>query len=258
MRVFPLVALATLLAPAAKRADAQHASTLVVDVADEESGTPLVGAQVRVPELGRFARAKTMGVATLPRIPEGVYHVEARFLGYEPTTAPVLFRGDDTVEVVLLMRRATQAMDTVRVHADRVAARLEQFEFRHKLGFGHFLTQAQLDRDAGRQLANVLSSRLPGVQIVWDVVANKNVVTSARGATDLTDKPCPVVIVIDGIPTIDPDIDAIRPSDLAGVEFYDAANVPAELRVNAAPMSGAGGAAHGANAVCGVLALWTR
>lgn len=237
------------------------AATLVVDVADEESGTPLVGAQVRVPELGRFARAKTMGVATLPRIPEGVYQVEARFLGYEPISAPALFRGEDTVEVVLLMRRATQAMDTLRVIADRVPPRLEQFEFRRKLGFGHFLTAKQLDRDAGRQLVNVLSSRLPGVQIVWDVVNNKNVVTSMRGATDFSGEPCRVVVVIDGIPMLDPDVDAIQPTDLAGIEYYDAANAPAELRLSAMGL-GAGGAnsgePKGASVACGILALWTR
>ena len=252
-----LLALAVALAPAR----AQRASTLVVDVADEQTGTPLVGARVRVPELARFARAKTRGVATLPRIPEGVFQVEARFLGYEPIAAPALFKGDDTVEVVLLMRRATQAMDTIHVRGERVAARLEQFELRRKLGFGHFLTQSQLDEDEGRQLVNVLSSRLPGIQIVWDVVNNENVVTSMRGATDLVGEPCRVVVVIDGIPTLDPDVDAIQPTDLAGIEFYDAANVPAELRVSTMGLGGGGansGEPKGASAACGVLALWTR
>jgi len=242
-----LVTLA-LLAAAITPALAQDGSTLVADVADEATGVPLIGAQVRLIELHRDTRAETMGVAAIRRVPQGVMHVQARFVGYEPLTSPVIFSGHDSVEVVLLMHRV-QLLDTIVVRAERVAVRDAGFERRGSLGLGRFLTEEQLFRDGDRDLLDVLTSRLPGVRAMWNPNTNEEVLVSLRGAGSMSGSPCPLAVVVDDRPALDADISYLRAEDVTGIELYSATNVPVELRGLAGPNT---------NWACGLIAISTR
>lgn len=216
---------------------------VIAEAGDVESGQPLIGAEVRL--LGTPLRARTaaIGVARIAGVSPGTYTVQLRMLGYEPISAPILVGPGDSVDVVLLARPAPSDLDTVRVTARRRLLAAD-FERRRTLGIGHYFTADDLASDIGRDLGNTLESHLPGVQMVWDLTRNRWILTSRRGFDNWNARPCAAQVILDGTFLTDPDFTFIQVSDLAGIEYYDGTDTPAELRR--------------AGSRCGVLVLWTK
>jgi hypothetical protein len=184
-----------------------------------------------------------LGEAWIPGVPEGVYTVEARHLGYAPLSAPAKFSGKDTLSVTLLLLRS-QTLPTVTVR-DSLSRFLEEFENRRRRGNGHYLTQAELKAAHGRSFADVLASKIPGVRI-----RNDGIVYSTRGPNNSrSGLQCPVTVWYNGVRGALPvdfrsggGADLISADLLGGVEYYTPAYVPVQYRDGAA--------------ACGVLLLW--
>lgn len=146
---------------------------------------------------------------------------------------------------------------------------LRAFEERRAAGLGYFVPDSVLRLESTRTLANVIRSHVPSVD-VSEVLDPRHpqrawVVTSRR-----TSPPCPVDVYLDGLPqslnasiaqaravggttsrgggqgrTGDiVNVNQFQATDLAGVEYHNIGDVPAEFNRTA------GG--------CGVLLLWTR
>ena len=108
---------------------AAQSTTVIVSVADAENGNPLEGAQVRVPDQGRVARADWLGEARLANVARGPHALQVRAMGYAPSDITVDVTGD-SVGVVFMLQSIASRLDTVRVFAPAVPQRLEAFETR--------------------------------------------------------------------------------------------------------------------------------
>ena len=135
-----------------------------------------------------------------------------------------------------------------------ISPALTAFEERRKLGFGHFISEAELRKNDQRGLPELLE-RIPGLRSVEDPFTHKIRMASGRAIGDASHgsfrdngkpTPCYITVYIDGIR--DAYVDDFRRLNIdqfAGVEFYEgAATMPAEFNT-----TGSG---------CGVLLLWTR
>ncbi len=70
-------------------------------VLDGDSGAPLAGALVALPDLGRVATAGPDGRYRLADVPPGPQHITVRFLGYAPRELQALVPRDGALEINL-------------------------------------------------------------------------------------------------------------------------------------------------------------
>lgn len=167
----------------------------------------------------------------------------------------------DTAQVTLVVRRVTQ-LSAVVTKADSarryISAGLRGFEERRKSGFGgYFVSDSVLRANEGRQLANVIASRMPGLVLAPGAASAMFLTNSTRCTGG-----GPPQVYLDGVP-LSPDIvpGRQRPSQstdnlpfnlanfhvsmLAGLEWYaDGTDLPIEFD-------------HSSRR-CGALLLWTR
>ncbi len=80
-------------------ATAQH--TLIIRVADADSGEPLIGANALVESLGRGGSSDAAGLITLTDLPAGPLRLTTSYLGYEAQTTEVTLPLADTLRVAL-------------------------------------------------------------------------------------------------------------------------------------------------------------
>lgn len=204
-------------------------SVIVAGVADAETRAPLSDALVRLPDLGRAARTDWIGEARIPGIRPGQTRIEVRKVGYAPSDITLMVKGD-SVGPVFMLSRATSALDTVRVFGQPAPARLQEFVTRRRLGIGRFLTDSVLEKEGSRSLVLVLSMRFPGVRAVPDpYTATHYHLVSTRGTGRLGGLGCAVDVYLDGFLYMD-DVDALYPTEIAGVEFYTETTAPPQYR----------------------------
>jgi hypothetical protein len=167
----------------------------------------------------------------------GAYILIVRRIGFEAVSFSVRLTPGDTMRPSFALQRAATALDTVRVQDQQLAPAIAEFESRRKLGFGHFVTQADIEKRNVAGLSDLLAA-VPSVRMegAWP---------TARRMYPL--KSCPFVVYIDGVKLPVGDIDNIAmPKELAGIEVYSgAATIPVQYK----PTSGS---------FCGVILLWTR
>jgi TonB family protein len=113
------------------------------------------------------------------------------------------------------------------------------FQRRRDLGFGRFITAADIDRQNAIRTTDLLRM-IPGLAIQTGF---------GQSAIRIRGNSCAPYVWIDGTPASAGylDVDMFAPNSLAGIEVYSgAATVPVELR---------GPRGEGS---CGVIALWSR
>jgi hypothetical protein len=215
--------------------DAQtNGSVIVAGVADADTGSPLTDALVRLPELGRAARTDWIGEARIAGVKAGQTRIEVRKLGYAPADITLLVKGD-SIGPVFMLTRSTSVLDTVRVFGQLVPARLQEFETRRHMGIGRFLTDSVLEKEGNRSLAIALSMRFPGIHAVQDPDIPSHYRLVSMRANTAGRRPngwhldCAVDVYLDGFLYND-DIDAISPTEIAGIEFYTMTSVPPQYR----------------------------
>jgi len=128
---------------------------------------------------------------------------------------------------------------------------MQEFEVRRKRGAGYFMTGAQLRRDRGRALGDIITTHIPGLRTVYDTQLNSQYLVSLRGegpnalaANGGGPSLCYVQIFVDGSFIVDGDISWLNPNNIAGLEFYDATRTPPAYRRP--------------DGECGVLLVWSR
>lgn len=210
-------------------------------------GRPLANAIVALSATGLDTRTDSAGRFLLAATPTGTWTLAVQALGYAPRQQPVDLLPNDTVAQVVALVRA-QVMDTVRVRANAMARtvlgrNLAAFEERRKIGFGKFLTQEDFAKAEGRNLLNVLTSRIPGVRIAG---TGRRTLVSSRGSISFSQPQCPIRVIFDGSPDATPlDLDSIDPSTIAAAEYYTPATLPKQFDFRG-------------NSPCGTLLLWSR
>jgi len=199
---------------------------------------PLANAQVSITG-GPTGHTNDRGEFTLTNAPEGTRMIEVRALGYYPDRRQVnIIDGAPSIHFVLPTLKAV--LDTVKIRATRLALD-EGFLRRRRMSLGKFIGPEDVVKAQAVNTTD-LFRRVAGVRVDTDQDPIK-----IRGAFDSTGY-CDAAIFIDGVymrTFTAEDIDSyVPPRNVAGIEVYSAAFVPAEFQVG---LLG-----------CGSIAIWTK
>jgi Carboxypeptidase regulatory-like domain len=250
MRLRPsLFAVLLLIAPTVSGAQAKS-SVIIASVTDAKSGQPISDAEVTLADLNVTARTDWSGEARIANVAAGQHNFIIVKPGYDSMVVALPVQGDSVGPVFRLLKSAATTAATtlvpVTVPADPSASYLAEFEKRRQEGRGKYLTAADLEKKANRSLVSVLAQTFGGLMSTPDPARpghNILMTRRTRPRLDRADVHCGVDIYMDSSPYMD-DLEAIRPSELAGVEYYPIESAPGEYRR--------------LTDNCGVLILWTK
>jgi hypothetical protein len=243
-------------------------------VVTDSSREPISGAEVAVADLGKSVLTDSRGLFKLSGIPAGEHEIMVRRIGFGAADTRVMFDGHKTVERRVVLGRAV-TLETVTVSEKATERAMASFEENRRLGLGHFVTRAELEKYTGMKLATVLQ-QIP--QLDMRHGRGEQAWVSSRHARpplcppnaaeclknhgfyvpDVADvkqgmpTACYSLVYLDDVlmngatePTEPFDISLIAPQQVEAVEFYSG---PAQTPLKYSRM--------GSN--CGVLAIWTR
>jgi hypothetical protein len=257
--------------PAAAQANGSIAGR-VVSVA---TAAPLAGADVLLRPGNRRAATDSSGRFRFTEVAPGEVTLLVRLIGFAPDSARINVKPNDDVDVrIELKRAAAQPLDTVTVAGQEQAldrGKLAEYYKRKQFGTGRFFDSDILEKERDGQLAEIISSRAPGLRLVRSRMANMTFVASGRRSANTffgtrptitqfdkdggaDPRACYVDVYLDGVPVYkfgstipDPlfDINALRPETVAAIELYvGAAQVPLQY--------------NRTGSLCGVLLIWTK
>ena len=163
----------------------------------DTSVNPLAGAEVVLPHLGLAMQVPEEGALLLKDVPDGVYLVQARHLGYKTEWQVVRVSGD-TVRAHFMLLPAARALDTVSVVADAgtVEGPLRDFLRRRTSSpSGYFLTRADVERRRPADFGGLVQN-VSGI-VVQRAGAGPTVLRSRRSA----DSRCAggMLVFVDGV-----------------------------------------------------------
>jgi hypothetical protein len=208
---------------------------------------PLEGAQVAVDGSTASAITDAQGAFRLSGLPKGTRMAEARALGYAPVRVQVELSGSAAQTVSIVMSGQAATLDAVTVYGtkDRRTRDLTGFLDRRSHGFGHFLTQQEIDQSNAFSTCDLLR-RVPGVNVlvVGGAGCTANIRGSSSGGLSRGVRPCEPKVYQDNIPfsgTLTEFWQSTSPHDIMGIEVYSTASEPPQF-----PGS------------CGVIVVWTK
>ena len=215
---------------------------MIDGIVTDTSLAPLADATVTL--LGSRIHTTTSdnGRFRIVAMPEGEHILVVQRIGYAPLSVAIQVDAGDTLRVSYALRPIVRALDTMVVTAAAYTMRMAGFEERRKLGFGHFLTQADIEKSDALLFADLIQPVL-GVRIVYGggVRMFERYAFSMRSG-------CPMTVFVDDVKLPTPanlDVDLPPPHDIAGVEIYSgAATIPLQYK----PTSGG----------CGAIVVWTK
>jgi Carboxypeptidase regulatory-like domain len=258
---------------------AARGATFTGVVVFDSTKAPVEGAEVALPELRLSARTDAMGAFRIGGIAAGEHRVSVRHVGFGAADTRVVFQESETVERRVVLGRAVvlEAMTISERMNDRY---MPGFEENRRLGLGHFMTRAELEKYTGMKLLTALqnmtpsfrailgrggafaypiSNHTPPVHACPKIVSPKDCAEN-QGAYWPDDSErrqgiivaCYALVYLDGVlmngakePTEPFDISTIAPERVEAVEFYSG---PAQTPLKYSRMSSR----------CGVLVIWTR
>ena len=254
MRFHPsLLAALLVCVPAVASAQAKN-SVVIASVTDAATGQPITDAQVTLDDLNITARTDWIGEARIPGVAAGQHNFIIFKPGYDSMVVALQVQGDSVGPVFRLLKpgaataTTTTTLTPVTVPANPSTSYLAEFEKRRQQGQGKYLTAADLEKKGNRSLVNVLAQEFGGLMSTRDVERpGHNILTTRRTRPRLNgasaDVHCGVDIYLDGSAYVD-DLEALRPSELAGVEYYTIESAPGEYRR--------------LTDNCGVVLLWSK
>lgn len=254
-----LLGLALSIALIAEPLLAQDIATLAGRVVHKTSKAGIPAAEVLLAPSARRLVTDSAGHFRFDRVQPGNVSLVVRRLGFAPESATFIVQTADDLELLIEMAETAQPLDTVTVAGPEnvlVRGKLAGFYERKRFGIGRFLEAADLEKLIHRQLADVLSSRVPGVQKLRQrgrpgvFIATSRLIPLALAGGPA--QPCFVDVYLDGVVVytggagMPPfDVNAIDPSHVSAIEFYSGpAQTPAQYNKT--------------GSACGVLLIWTK
>ncbi|HET9636962.1 MAG TPA: carboxypeptidase-like regulatory domain-containing protein [Gemmatimonadaceae bacterium] len=248
MRLHPsLIVALVACVPAIAGAQAKN-SVVIASVTDAKSGQPIADAQVTLDDLNITARTDWSGEARIAGVAGGEHNFIIVKPGYDSMVVALQVQGDSVGPVFRLLKSGTTTatLTPVTVPANPATSYLADFERRRQEGRGKYMTADELEKKANRSLVAVLAQAFGGLMSTPDPARpGHNILMSrrTRPRLDRADIHCGIDIYLDSSPYLD-DLEAIRPSELAGVEYYPIESAPGEYRK--------------LSDNCGVLILWSK
>jgi hypothetical protein len=228
-------------------APGQARGRIVGRVVDADTGEPLRGAALRVPDMprGRSYLSNDAGGFAIPDVKPGDVRLHASLLGFGEAESSVEVAPGQTVQVEVRLGTTPIDLDPIIVtatSADLRVGRLADFRYRSQRGWGTFIMQEEIERRVMTRLTTLIAEH--GFEVTGSPARTGNILNRRYA--------CAPAIYVDGVlvthdfdSDADFPIDMIHPLDVAGIEIYRGpAQVPAEFA--------------GSNARCGVIAIWTR
>lgn len=209
-------------------------------VASSQTGKPISGARVSIPELQFGAITDEEGNFTVRELPPGLYDVRVHYLGYSTNQRPIrLQKGRVTNATFLLERDVLEVADLkVEVKQTNRVDPMADFRRRMERGFGDFITREEIEKRNPQHTSDLLRT-VPGVD-VGPVQYGRAQVTMRRSGRE-----CQPVVFLDGVLTRNYNIDQLQPQSIQAIEVYRrSSETPPQFTLSS---SG-----------CGVLVIHTR
>jgi hypothetical protein len=145
---------------------AQTAGALTGRVVNNATDQPVAGVEVSIAMISRAVFTDSSGAFALRDIAAAQYEVVLRKVGFHPLFTTITMAAADVAEQTLRIAPITTELSEVVVVSTMADRRLTSFEAhrRARMG-GSFLTAAQLEKERGRALADVLQT-VSGADIV--------------------------------------------------------------------------------------------
>jgi hypothetical protein len=262
IRLLRALAITALAMPCVSSGIAAQSVFLGTVSADGQPAPPLPGAEITIPVLNLAARTDSLGRFQFHGIPQGVYRVNIRRVGYNAIAVNARFSGKDTLDADIALTVLAVTLDTVSVRAgENQHLKFLEFETRRAHGQGSYLTRADVEKETDRQLGEIIA-KIPGIRL--NRYGGESAVASARftggvaRGGDAMDRrkgaprACYAQVYVDDVRVFGADpgeslfnINAIQPSSIQGIEYYPSR---AETPIQYASY----------RADCGTLLIWTR
>ena len=218
-------------------------------VIDQATGNPVRDAAVRLANTPLATLSDAEGKFVFEQVPMRDYTLRIEHIAYATIGSPISVRHED-LDVAIRVAPAAIPIEPIVVTA--FSRRLERAGFyeRKRHGVGMFIDRKQVDA-MNAQNASDLLRRIPSLRLVPQI-ARRHASDQPRNTTTGRGN-CRFKFIIDGTRTLpDFEMDGIAAPAIEGVEIYNGlSEVPASFRA-------IGASDAGANAICGVIAVWTR
>jgi hypothetical protein len=145
---------------------AQPTGALTGRVVHDRTNQPVAGVELSIPAISRTVLTDSGGTFALRDIAAAPYQVMLRKVGFQPLSVTITITGADSAAQLLRLTPIATELSEVVVVSTMADRRLTSFEEhrRARMG-GSFLTAAQLEKERGRALADVLQT-VSGADIV--------------------------------------------------------------------------------------------
>lgn len=126
-------------------------------------GRALEGAQIEILGLKLAATTPASGSYRFEELKPGRYWVTVRRIGYAPLRATLTLSPGDDREIVFQLEPLAQLLPEVKVQAEdkRWMRRYQDFVWRSRSAFGHFLTRDDIEKSRAAYLGDIVRRYLP-------------------------------------------------------------------------------------------------
>lgn len=223
----------------------RRGSSTLSGVVRDARGEALGGAQVMVWGSGITTMTRDDGRFAITGLPAGTQTVESRYVGFAPTRTIVDLASGRNVATTITMSERADVLDEVTVYgAERQLANvLAGFDQRRKLGFGRFITRADIEKRRPLRFTDLLRET-PGLRIVSTGGIDYTIIAT-HGS--MSGSACRPTVFIDGVLLANSEgIDMmVDPQEVAAVEIYNGVGeTPPQFK-------------GGMKGECGSIAIWT-
>ncbi|HEX6983151.1 MAG TPA: SusC/RagA family TonB-linked outer membrane protein [Balneolaceae bacterium] len=228
--------------------------TLTGTVTDQETGRPLPGVNIYIPELERGAATNAQGEYTIEGIDFGTYTLRATYIGFQTYKDQVVVDAETVTQDISLIPQ-TQQLDDVVV----TALGIERQE--RSLGYSvQEVSGADLNAIQESNFVGTLTGKIAGANITNSNAIGGSSRIVLRGVNSLTGNNQPL-FVVDGIPISNANFTTANQRRGAG--GYDYGNAASIINPNniasVTVLKGAGAAAlYGSRAANGVIQITTK
>ena len=247
---------------AASAAGAQQAA-LVGTVARDSAGHEIGGAEVSLPQLGAAATTNYLGEFRITGLQAGRFAIRIVAPGFSPLDDSVSLTAGAVTSRDYVLAKAL-APDSTRVVAQGSPTRstgMQAFEHHRAEGHGVYLTTAELNQVADKNLSDALPGKVAGLLAIRNggeiyLASGRRPGKQSLALLEQASAPtwCWVTIFTDGFKTYElgtdthvapPDMTRLVAGAYAGLEYYSLPDrAPAPYNTTRSP--------------CGTLLLWSR
>jgi len=224
----------------------------ILGVFDANTGEPIEGAQVSDVLSKASSLTTKTGTVSLIFLPDSGSIVRVQKIGYQPTTMVVKISPDDTLPITVLLNVVATTLPTVVTKdtgSRHLSPGLRDMEERRRLGFGYFITEAELRKNDSKRMTSVVRT-LPNVNMVCPKPERPRYGECWASSGRMPSKyailggSCALDVYINGAISPDNDLEKLAVSEFAGVEMYLGASIPSLYNKT--------------GSACGVLLFWLR